>query len=83
MVNWHKPNDYVILPNGGKKYLKRPHSVPKFDAREMIKMYENEVWARDVHLERLSLLGLGSTEKLLDGSVAFRQPPEIDSVALP
>ncbi len=82
MINWHKPSPYAILPNGKKRYF-REGRVPRFDARELIKMYENEVWAKDVHLQRLSLLGIGSTERLADGNRVFKQPPEIDSVALP
>ena len=82
MIKWDKPCPYAVLPNGKRKKLGKVR-VPGFDARELIKMYENEVWAKDVHLERLSLLGLRMTERLSDGEKVLKQPPEIDSVALP
>ena len=79
-ANWG-PQPFNVFKNRRNEYRKR--SIPIFDATEFMKMYKNEVWAKDVHLQRLSVRRLGSTEKLPDGSRVFKRPPEMDSVALP
>ena len=81
-VYWGRPSSLVVEPNGKKRY-KRHYRVPDFDARELLKKYENETWATDVHLERLSLRGVGATERNPDGVKVFKEQPEIDSVDLP
>lgn len=83
MAGWG-PQGYILLPNGARKYRKPRFRLPRFDARDLIKAYENEIWAKDVHLQRLCVCELGSTENLPDGGKVFKLPPEIDSVvALP
>ena len=79
IVHLGKSSPFILLPNGKTRY-KNP--LPKFDARELLKKYENTIWAKDVPLERLSLLGIGFTEKNPDGETVMKQQPEIDSVAL-
>ena len=81
LIHWGGPYPFVVLPNGSKRYREFRH--PTFDARELLKKYENETWATDVRLERLSLLGVGATERNPDGVKVFKEQPEIDSVALP
>ena len=73
---------FVARPNG-TGYHERDYLVPNFDARELFKKYEDETWATDVHLERLSLQGIGASETDPDGVMVFKELPEIDSVALP
>ena len=75
MVHWDK-----------SKATRKTHNlaVPRFDARELIEKYEHSIWAKDVHLQRLSVLGVGISEWLPNGGGrVFKQPPEIDSVVLP
>ena len=81
-VNWGNPNPFVVLPNGSRRY-KPDFRVPAFDARDLLKKYENEIWAKDVRLERLGLQTVGATERNPDGENVFKDPPEVDSVALP
>ena len=69
VFNWEKPRTMV--------------GIPKFDVRELLKVYENVIWAKDVPLDRLSLHTIGATKKNPDGKKVFGQQPEIDSVALP
>ena len=83
MVNWGKAKPLVVQPDGSRRYKNDFHPVPKFDARELLKKYENETWATDVHLERLSLRGIGATVRDPDGVKVFKEQYEIDSVALP
>ena len=78
----HKSNPLVILPNGSRRY-KSDCSIPKFDARELLKKYANETWATDVRLERLSLRAVGATERDPDGVKVFKEKAVVDSVALP
>ena len=81
-INYGKSNPFIVQPNGTRRY-KRDYRIPNLDARELLKKYENETWATDVHLERLSLRGIGITERDPDGVRVFKELPEIDSVALP
>ena len=82
VVIWDKPCPFVVLPNG-RRYYKRDSPLPRFDARDLLKKYENEIWAKDVRLERLGLRGVGATERNPDGKKVFKDAPEVDSVALP
>lgn len=80
IANRSKSNPSIVLPNGERRH-KNP--LPKFDARELLKKYENTIWAKDVPLERLSLVaGIGFKGKNSDGETVWKQPAEIDSVAL-
>ena len=81
-VHWGKSKPFVVLPNGSR-YYKADFRVSAFDARDLLKKYENEIWAKDVRLERLGLWGVGATERNPDGEKVFKDQPEVDSVALP
>lgn len=74
MVHWSKSGAYK------KANDLRP---PVFDARGLIETYEHTVWAKDVHLQRLSLFGVGISGRLPNGGRVYKEPPEIHSVALP
>ena len=79
MVLWHT---YFVLPNGKRVYYKR-EARPVFYPRELLKVYENTIWAKEVPLERISLDGIGIRERTSEGDTVFKLPPEVDSVALP
>ena len=81
-VNWLRSGHQIVQPDGRRRY-KRDFRVPAFDARELLKKYENETWATDVCLERLSLKGVGASERNPDGEMVLKETPEIDSVILP
>ena len=81
-INWGSSDPFIVQSNGTRRY-KKDYRVPNFDARELLKKYEDETWATDVHLERLSLQGIGASERDPDGVKVFKLQPEIDSVALP
>lgn len=80
IVDRVKSKAFIDRPDKQRHIKRRP--VPTFDARELIKKYDNTTWAKDVPLERLSLLGLGASETDPDGEIVMKQQPEIDSVAL-
>lgn len=79
MVHWHT---YIVLPNGERRYYKR-EARPIFDMRELLKVYKNTIWAKEVPLERISLDGIGIRERTSEGDTVFTPPREVDSVALP
>lgn len=79
---WHSPALRTVLPNGECRYYRR-YTLSQFDVRELLKMYENTIWAKDVPLERMSLEGIGMTGRNSEGVEAFKPFPEVDSVALP
>ena len=81
-ISWGEPSPFVVQPNG-KKFYQKNFRYPTFDARELLKKYENEIWATDIPVERLSLRGVGASEKDPDGERVFKEKPEVDSVALP
>ena len=81
-MDWSGPNPFVVNPNGNRFYY-RERRRPTFDAKELLNKYENEIWATDVPVERLSLQGVGASEKNPDGEKVFKGQPAVDSVALP
>ena len=81
-MSWGEPSPLVVQPNG-KKYYRKTFRYPTFDSRELLKKYENEIWATDIPVERLSLREVGASEKDPDGERVFKEKPEVDSVALP
>lgn len=76
-----RSNPFVVKPMGRRFYV-NDRRLPRFDTRELLKKYESTIWAKDIRLERLSLLQIGATEKNPDGETVMKPQPEIDSVAL-
>ena len=83
VTSFRTPSISVTLPDGRTR-LRNKYRVPAFDVRELLKKYENEIWATDLHLEKLRLQRVGATKRNPDGKkVLDKEQPEIDSVALP
>ena len=83
MISWREPSRRIVLPNGKRGIQRGPDHLPTFNATELLKVNENTIWAREVPLERISLDGIGITERNSEGDKVFRSRPEVDSVALP
>jgi len=67
----------------GSGHGKNSKGSRKFDAQEMIAKYQGFEWAKDVHIERLSICEMGAKKTIENGKVVNEEYVEIASVPLP
>lgn len=79
-VHWNQPQGSILLKNGATKYKKPRFNQSAFDARRLIKEYENKIWVKDVELERLCVYEMNATKKLPDGSRVLSEPQEVAGI---
>lgn len=67
----------------GSGHGKNSKGSRKFDAQEVIAKYQGFEWAKDVHIERLSICEMGAKKTIENGKVVNEEYVEIASVPLP
>ncbi|KAL8769076.1 MAG: hypothetical protein Q9209_004862 [Squamulea sp. 1 TL-2023] len=78
-----EPQSQSSEPKRGKKGKRRKQAV-KFDARDLIKRYEDFNWARDVRIEKVAICEMGAKRITDDnGEVVGEEYTEIAAVPLP
>lgn len=82
IVNTIYTKDKKARTQGGG-HGKNSRGSRKFDAQEVIAKYEDFEWAKDVHIERLSVCEMGAEKIVEDGKVVNEEYLEIASLPLP
>ena len=82
IVNTIYAKDKKTRAKGGG-HGKNSKGSRKFDARELINRYDNFEWAKDIHIERVSICEMGAKKTIENGEVLEEEYFEIASVPLP